>query len=76
MQRVLEIYIPMDPRSQGFEIIIVWFLVFWFLMKVIIQRESKVRHQYSFLPKETLIDVNENASFSANICSKRTYGYK
>lgn len=63
LQRVLQIYILMQPGSQRLEIIIVWFLVFWFLIKVTIQCESEVRHQCSFLPKETLIDVNKNTGF-------------
>lgn len=63
MQGVLEIYILMHPGSQRLEIIIVWFSVFWFLIKVTIQCELEVRHQRSFLPKEILIDVNENTGF-------------
>lgn len=75
MQRVLEIYILMHPGSQRLEIIIVWFSVFWVLLKVTIQCEPEVRHQCSFLPKETLIDVNENTGFRLTF-AKRTYGYK
>lgn len=63
MQGALEIYILMHPGSQRLEIIIVWFSVFWFLIKVTIQCELEFRHQRSFLPKEILIDVNENTDF-------------
>lgn len=53
----------MYPESERLEIIIVWFSVFWFLIKVTIQCESEVGHQCSSLRKETLIDVNENTGF-------------
>lgn len=58
---------PDVPRKPRIEIIIVGFSVFWFLIKVTIQCESEVRHQGSFLRKETLIDVNENPVFQLTL---------